>query len=494
MTSNRFLTRVRRYLIRVVLVSLALSPTLGSAQGNPGVVGRWDAPIRWPIIGIHAAVLPTGWVFHLTYEDPVEERGTLASLWNPSNGKFIDVTPGFGSMFCSGQNFLPTGELFIAGGYDPTFCLAEGVTETYVFNPFELSWRKTGSMKSARFYPTVIAQPDGRQLIIGGQGDVCQFIPTMEIFDLEHGLSRVRGPNRIMRDYPRAFLLSTGEIVQVLPEPETVLLNKKKKFWKSIALTRLARTRYEAAGFYIPGRTDNVMICGGYLVRDRFDLEDPVSLCETIDLSASAPVWRDAAPMNFPRGDSNAVLLPDGKVLIVGGGEAHRYDSPNLRPEMYDPETGIWTLMAPETFGRMYHSTAVLLPDGRVLSAGQDDDSADGRVSGAWGEVFSPPYLFNGKRPAIRTAPAEAGYGAEIEIKVTTSKKISKVVLIGLSAVTHSTNVGQRYVPLEFDRTRQSKLSVSIVKNANLAPPGYYMLFAVNDKGVPSVAKMIHIS
>jgi hypothetical protein len=464
-----------------------------SGQGDPARVGRWEEPIQWPIVGIHAAVLPTGRVFHLTYLDPVTERETEATVWNPATGRFTDVSPGFGSMFCSGQSFLPSGELFIAGGYDPTNCIAQGTAETYVFDPFTSSWRETGSMRRPRFYPTVIAKPDGRQLIIGGQDEFCQYVPTMEIFHPTTGLSSVRRPNRIMRDYPRAFLLSSGEVAHVLPEATTSILDPDMKAWTSVAVTRLGRTRWEGAAFYVPGRTDNVMICGGYLDRVELEFSNPTTSCEVIDLSRAKPVWRNVRPMNFPRGDINAVLLPDGKVLVVGGGEHHRYEDPNVHPELYDPKTDTWTVLAPQRFGRMYHSTAVLLPDGRVLSAGQDDDPSDGQVSGAWGEIYRPPYLFKGRRPGIRKAPESAEYGARIKLTVRKARRIESIVLMGLSAVTHSTNVGQRYVELEFKIRSRRKVDARVPKSPNRAPPGYYMLFAVNKKGVPSVARMIRV-
>ena len=348
-------------------------------------------------------------------------------------------------------------------------------------------------MQWPRFYPTVLAMPDGRQLIIGGQGEFCGYITIMEIFDSTKGLSRVRGPSRLMRDYPRAFLLSDGSVAQVLPESRTALLGPDRKSWDVITGTRLGEFRFEAAGFYVPGRTDSLMICGGYTEHTGVGFKSPTETCERIDFSDASPRWTPVRSMRYARGDINAVLLPDGKVLIVGGGEHHRYDGPNLRPEIYDPATDSWTLAAPQRFGRMYHSTAVLLPDGRVLSAGQDDGDEDGLVSGYWGEIYEPPYLFHGKRPKVRSAPDAVLYDELVQIKVKKAKRIRSVVLIGLSAVTHSTNVGQRYVPLEFDLRGRSKLDVRVTRNPNLAPPGYYLLFLVNDKGVPSVAEMVRL-
>jgi hypothetical protein len=495
MSIRVFLTRASLW---ALLTACLTVPSFG--QGDPARVGRWDTPRAWPIVGIHAAVLPTGEVMHLTYFEEATELDTAATVWNPSSGQFRDVSPGFGDMFCSGQSFLPSGELFIAGGFagiEEFLCNGRGVRPAYIFDPFSLSWTEVGDMKSARYYPTVLTLANGRQLIIGGQGENCQYIPTMEILTSKRRLKRVRGPNRIMRDYPRAFLLSNGSIVHVGVEPVTSILDSKLKFWKSFAVTLLGRIRYEPTAFYVPGFQDRIMICGGYITENpNGERDNPTATCEAIDALAANPTWRQMAPMSAPRGDVNSVILPDGKVLIVGGGSHHRYQSPELRPELYNPVTNTWTTMASQRYGRMYHATAVLLPDARVLSAGQDDlDNSAPQESGRWGEIFSPPYLFRGKRPVIRKAPTEAAYGSSITLKIKKARaaKIRSVVLIGLSSVTHSHNTGQRYVPLSYSVAGRRTLQATLTANPNLAPPGHYMLFVLNDRGVPSEAQIIRL-
>jgi hypothetical protein len=490
---------VRTTVFGALFAASLAAPSFG--QGDPARIGRWDTPRAWPIVGIHAAVLPTGEVMHLTYLEVATELATAATVWNPASGQFRDVSPGFGDMFCAGHSFLPTGELFIAGGFaglEEFLCNGRGVRPAYTFDPFSLSWTEVGDMNSARFYPTVVTLGDGRQLIIGGQGENCQYIPTMEILTPKRKLKRVRGPNRIMRDYPRAFLLSDGSLVHAGVEPVTSVLDSKLKFWKSVTVTNLGRIRYEPTAFYVPGFQDRVMICGGYVTENpNGERDNPTATCEAIDALDNDPKWREMAPLNSPRGDMNSVILPDGKVLIVGGGAHHRYELPELRPELYNPATNTWTTMAPQRYGRMYHATAVLLSDGRVLSAGQDslDGTSTGNVSGKWGEIYSPPYLFRGKRPIIRKAPTEAGYGSTITLKIKKARaaKIKSVVLIGLSAVTHSHNMGQRYVPLSFSAAGKRTLEATLTSNRNLAPPGYYMLFVLNDRSVPSVAKIIRL-
>jgi hypothetical protein len=182
--------------------------------------------------------------------------------------------------------------------------------------------------------------------------------------------------------------------------------------------------------------------------------------------------------------------LADGKLLITGGSSAAGFDtstSPVLQAEMWDPTTGLFTPMARFTLYRGYHSTAVLLPDARVLSAG-------GKIGGInTAEIYSPPYLFNGARPIISSAPSAVGYAQTFFVATPNATSISKVTWIALSSVTHAFNVGQRFQTLSFSQG-SGGLNVTSPANPNNEPPGYYMLFLLNGSGVPSVAKIVKIA
>jgi hypothetical protein len=174
-------------------------------------------------------------------------------------------------------------------------------------------------------------------------------------------------------------------------------------------------------------------------------------------------------------------------VLAVGGGLAKRYVGPVYSAELFDTETETWQEMAAQTAPRVYHSTAVLLPDGRVLSAGQNDGDLQTTA-----EIYSPPYLFRGPRPTISSAPARARYDAQISIETPDAADIDRVALIRAGSVTHSVNFDQRYVDLPFT-TGPGGLSARVPPTAAEAPPGMYMLFVVDGDGVPSVAKWVKI-
>jgi galactose oxidase len=196
--------------------------------------------------------------------------------------------------------------------------------------------------------------------------------------------------------------------------------------------------------------------------------------------------------MAHARFQHNLILLPDGKVLVVGGSSIPSLTSTVgvLQAEMWDPESEIWTSLTPMQDLRMYHSTALLLPSGEVLVAG------GGRLAPAvdylTAETYSPSYLFNGTRPTITSAPTSVNYSENMTITTPNASDITSVSFIRLGSVTHAFNMDQRYIPLTFTQNG-GDLIVQSPSGTNIAPPGYYMLFILNANGVPSQAKIVHL-
>jgi hypothetical protein len=205
------------------------------------------------------------------------------------------------------------------------------------------------------------------------------------------------------------------------------------------------------------------------------------------------------------------VLLPNGTVATVGGGfgevnsEHYRWEfDPNRhrRVELYNPRTGRVRLGAAQAEGRTYHSVALLLPDARVLSAGDDVNGRPtrGNPTGAGtgtasdtAEVYSPPYLFRGRRPRIESAPRRLHYGRRFRVR--TPSRVKSAVLVAPGAVTHSVDMNQRLVRLARPvKRRRGKVILRAPSSANAAPPGYYMLFLMNRRGVPSIARFVNLS
>jgi hypothetical protein len=203
------------------------------------------------------------------------------------------------------------------------------------------------------------------------------------------------------------------------------------------------------------------------------------------------------------RRQHNLTVLADGTVLATGGlsSSASLVDLDNgvYPAELWNPATGQWKTLASMQVTRQYHSTALLLPDGRVLSSGGGICGTCDQVHylAKNAEIFSPPYLFQADgtpapRPVIGSAPTATAYGAPFDIATANPASISKVALVRLGAVTHSVNMEQRYIPLSFNQGTTS-LTATAPANANIAPPGYYMLFILDANGVPSVARIMQI-
>jgi hypothetical protein len=213
----------------------------------------------------------------------------------------------------------------------------------------------------------------------------------------------------------------------------------------------------------------------------------------SIDIRSGSAVEVVSGDMNIGRRQLNLTVLADGQVLATGGHSAGRR-ADGLKDSGGDGNLVSWKLAARMAKSRQYHSTALLLPDGRVVSGGQGlcDQSCAAEANI---EIYSPPYLFNADgstaaRPVISSAPATATYGGSLQVSSAQASSIVKVHLVKPGSVTHSTNFTQRLIPLSFT-VSGTTLNVTAPVNSNIAPPGDYMLFIVNAQGTPSVAKFV---
>ena len=206
--------------------------------------------------------------------------------------------------------------------------------------------------------------------------------------------------------------------------------------------------------------------------------------------------------MAVPRRHHNATSLPDGQVLVTGGTRSPGFNQAAQavrEAAVYNPDANTWSTKAPMVRSRVYHSTALLLPDGRILSAGGGVPNAGGDVDHRNAEIYSPPYLFNGPRPSIASSPSVVKYGQTLCIQTPDAQTITKVTLIRLGAVTHAFDENQRLVTLPHapsacaSGSSANRLNATVPVNANLLPPGHYMLFIVNSAGVPSLASMTQV-
>jgi DNA-binding beta-propeller fold protein YncE/cytochrome c peroxidase len=476
---------------------------------DPHLIGAWGPVIAWPHIAVSAAALPDGRVltFSSTETDGFDEgrEFTYASVWNPATGAFESHDNTYHDMFCAGLSMLEDGRVVAAGGnpYD---------TRTSTFDPATLSWSALADMNANRWYGTLLELPSNQLFttFASAAGD------TSERYD-PAGNTWTRTPGATMQD-----LLDEQNAENSEPEVNTaaglqwwghmavtpdgrVLHGGPTQTWhlfdprgtgsvESIGQPVGTRTRlYGNAVTYRPGR---VLIVGG---GDRTQNPATTNAAYKIDLNGASPVIANASPMISPRAFQNAVTLPNGEVLVVGGntsGEIFSDAGSVYLAEIWNPDTDQWRGVAYANNPRNYHSTALLLQDGRVLSAGSGGCGHGCAANHLDAQIFTPPYLYAtggalASRPAITAAPAQGVAGASINVSA--SSGVAKFSMVRLSATTHAINTDQRYLPVAFTANGGVSYTLRLESNPNVLLPGYYWIFALDGAGVPSVGRIFQV-
>jgi hypothetical protein len=465
-------------------VSFVVSYEALAAAAAAGTMGEWTAPFAWPAVAIHAALLPNRRV--LTYgrhhRQPV--------LWNPASPGSFTTLALPADFFCSGLTLLRNGKLFLAGGHAGVDNF--GLRSAYQFDQATRQWIRSADMRNGRWYPTLTTLSNGQILAISGGDTAAALNRLPEVF--VPGQNRWRALTGAVRNvpyYPMMFLAPDGTVFLAGPEPGTAFLNTSGSGGWTTGPTRLSGYRdYGSGVMYDAGK---ILVVGGGA---------PVASAEMIDLLGTR-VWSPAGAMSVARRQTNATLLADGTVLVTGGTDASGFNnaptnSAVLAAEVWNPATpATWKKLASMSHYRLYHTTALLLPDARVLVAGSGEPAATGLTDDLTAEIFSPPYLFKSDgtratRPVISSVPTKLTYGAAFTVGTSSAAQITKVMLVRLAAVTHAFDMNQRGVRLDFS-VGGGSLRVTAPVNNRLAPPGHYMLFLVNSSGVPSVAKVVRL-
>lgn len=475
-----------------------------------------DQPLD--LAGVHVALLPTGRVLFFSYDQYQENeinRG-LWQLWDPNTGP-LQLQVLDRNLFCSGHCFLPDGRLLVAGGQAWNFFpfIGRGADhDIHTFDPFSQSWSRFQDTPAARWYPTCVTLADGTALIAGGDANRYPVANNdeYEIFDgASNALSGSRrfNPGFINGEYPIMKMLpdgSTGGALLVFSINEARLFHPQNATWdptRFLTISRQSRTYNHQSGCVLlpllPERPDvvRVLAAGGQGAGD--EATNSAEIFEFNRSNPDASFWRppNGGNMIYRRFMSDAVILPDGSILIVNGAGAGKADNsrdPVMNAELFDPVSETFRALAPINHPRLYHSSAILLPDATVLICGNTRDfNPANPVEDNTIEIFSPPYLFQGARPAIQDVPTEMFYTREHSIFTPSPADITSVVLLRLGSTTHSNNMDQRYVGLLALRRQADRIVVRGPLDTTVAPPGYYMLFLVNSARIPSTAKIVHL-
>ena len=518
--------------------------------------GVWRLlPYFSEVLPVHAALLHTGKVLFfagsgnsvIRSKDP--DFGNAAKefytsvVWDPSknvsdnmpfdhpatvmrpNGKVIDY-------FCCGHTFLPDGRVLVTGGtimydQDAPDGRFRGIRDTLLFDPDPLKqqWTLVQPMAHGRWYPTVVMLSDGSVVAASGLDEQGKGLfdnsaaNTIErMVDPDHGVW-VKTQDFGLPLYPHLFQLRDGRLFYTGGKMDTggksdplvfdpihaipsILLN---------GLTDVFKCNQCASVILPPAQDQKFMILGGGGPEDNGPpATDRVSI---VDFGSPNPAYHASSALNHGRMHVNAVLLPDRTVLAVGGGvtreasaKTHAGDPQGgqevFEAEIYDPMTNMWSITAAASLARLYHSVALLLPDGRVVSAGGNPDQG---LQVKWLppdlheemrlEIYSPPYMFKkNSRPVIQNAPEAITYKSKIVIQTPHATQVKWISLIRPGLTTHSFNGTQRLVDVPFTLVPPDTLNAEVPGEPNVAPPGWYLLFLTDHDGVPSMGHWVHLS
>jgi NPCBM/NEW2 domain/Domain of unknown function (DUF1929) len=514
---------------------------VGSDAANKGTFGPLQT--NWPTIAVHTAMLPSRKVLTWLSQDTdgglrddtgVAHSSTKAWLWNPDDNKFTEVFNSSTDIFCAGATSDFEGNLIVAGG---NLGGRRGSRDINKFDAGKNEWKKIGTMNTGRWYPTVKALPNRDLLAIGGNSETVPLVasnpPTDPgainfIPDVIRSDGNVRrltnassdenvnpnGPawsshNEEEHYYPWMFVAPNGKVFYAGPRNRTVWLDTGEGTWSNgVGAADGQYRKYGSSVMYDIGKI--LVLAGG--PGDGTGGCPEGSKCgytssKLIDINSGTAQTLTGGEMKYKRVHANATVLPDGQVIVIGGSQNGNVNGNNfddtysvLESELWSPATNSFKPAATMQTSRNYHSTALLLPDGRVLSAGGGGCGTGCPQNHANAEIYYPPYLFKKdgsgqlvERPVITQAPDTASYGASFEISSPDATITKSAVLMHLGSATHAFDQGQARVPIAIERRGVGVLRLTAPANANIAPPGVYMLYIIDAAGVPSIAKMIKL-
>ncbi|MCJ1465965.1 hypothetical protein MMC07_004584 [Pseudocyphellaria aurata] len=477
----------------------------------PGL-GQWGPTIDFPLVPVAATVEHDSgkvlvWSSFSEFRfqkgpDGINKGGkTVTGTYDPSSKAVSErtVTNTGHDMFCPGISIDASGRVIVTGG--------NNAPKTSIFDPASGGWTAGPDMTIGRGYQSQATLSNGKTFTIGGSWAGGIGGKNGEIYDpAANKWSKL--PDCLVEplftgdkegvykadNHPWVFGWKQGSIFHAGPS--------KQMNWygtsgtgsqKSAGLRALDDHAMNGNAVMYDAVAGKILTLGGSPNYTGSQATSNVNIV-TIDTPNSTPLVSTLGSMNYQRQFHNSVVLPDGKVFITGGqtkGASFTDYNSVLTPELFDPATSKFTLLAASVIPRNYHSVALLLPDGTVFSGG-GGLCGDCVYNHFDGQIYTPQYLLNGARPVINSV-STASIAVGGTFSATTNTAVSQWSLIRYGSVTHTVNTDQRRIPLR-PTVAGNTYTFKLPGDSGVVIPGYYMLFAVNSAGTPSVAKTVKVT
>ena len=471
-------------------------PVFGAAQGPSSEIGSWGPVLPWPFVPVSMAHLPDGRILSYSGSErrtwPSTEQ-TYSAIWDPETGAFSENFFRGHNMFCGALTSTADGRVLVNGGRN------QGNSPwTSLFDYRDEDWHVGENMASGgRWYPTTLSLGDGT--VLTGMGSATN-VRNPDLWDPDEGWKVLNGADlvslRTRRGgggnhwFPQLSLAPDGNVFHFWDTVETHLINTSGS-GTTATVNSATDDANHGTGVHLMFDEGKLMVSGA----NDGGWSGNTNKAFIIDLNSATPDIRATNPMRHARTFHQLIPMPNGEVMVVGGTAGRKFTDAGgiLEPEIWNPQTGQWRGMANMSVVRGYHSTALLLPDATVLAAGGGYGGGDHLD----GQVFTPPYLYASDgslapRPTLSADVSAVDVGNTFQ--VTTTGDIRDFGFVRMSATTHAVNTDSRFYKPEFEQTGTNTWSVKIHQNPNVATPGFWMLFALDADGVPSVAEIIQVT
>lgn len=485
------------------------------------------------VLAIHAALLRTGDILFFSgdeHDKGQSERGQIfhTRLFNCTSFRVSIVSSPGSDVFCAGQTMLADGSVMAVGGTEAFEDDVGGIhgeahhfaglRDSWIYNPDSRRWTRTAYLEpqwgstigGGRWYPTLITLPDARVLGISGHPSSSDFRPEHNNHspELYSGSPSPWGKWELYGDsawrsidyYPRMHVMPDGLLFCLSTvDGRSKAFHPKGGFWQDMSPP--PNPNYN--GIDVSSVLLPLSPRDGYRARVLACNHQQPLLFDWNSKTWSATGARQLAGQ--PRRiDACNVILPTAEIFVCGGTNGaggNKADANGVQEaELYKPDggAGTWVTLPKAQVVRNYHSVALLMPDGRVWTAGSNKNSgrsydppgSDNRELRV--ELFEPDYFSAPNRPVIEKAPGHVPCAQWFDIETPQASSITKVVMIRNGSITHAFNGDQRLIELEFKHKDATTLRALSPPNNNIAPPGDYMIFILAG-AIPSVAKFVSV-